>query len=268
MSIAALALALILPVPNPTTLRLVHGDEGLVRWLDRDAARRIGDRVRFRVLNIRHANQAFWATQEIDCAAGSWALIGETRDALGADERPPLDGPAHHMPIRRDDRSEQALRNAVCDGVFIETGMAPVGSVAAAVAALEATKRAAVRARPLELIVLRGGASPMFMDRATLEGGGPQWEVRSLTMTRGRGLWSGWMVTCDRSDLALDLQWSAPMQGGSYGSVTRDRTYGGRAAGEAGEAALVRVACDPAVWERPVHATLDAALEAARANPR
>lgn len=268
MSIIALILTMVLPTQAPTPLTFVHGDEQIVRWLDGGSARRTGDRVRFRVLNIRHADQAFWVAQEIDCAAGTWALIGQTGDAFGLSEPPPLEGEARHMRIRRDDRSGHALRDAVCDGVFVSASIAPVEDAAAAVAALEATRRAAVRARPLELIVLSGGGSPMLMDRATLEGGGPQWEVRSLTMTNGRGVWSGWMIDCDRSDLALDLQWTALRVGRDYGTVTRDRTFQGRAVEGPGEAALAQIACDPAVWDRPTYRTLDAALRAARANPR
>lgn len=268
MTMFALALALLVTPPDTTPLTFVHGDEQIVTWLDRAAVRRTGDRVRMRMLRVRHADQAFWIVQEIDCAAGTWALIDNNGMSWGDGAPPPLEGEARHMPIRRDDHSETALKAAVCDGRFVQAGIRPVRGAAAAIAALEETKRAAVRARPLQLIVIRGGRTPLFMDRATLESGGPQVEVRSLEMTGGRGVWSGWMLDCERTDLAVNLQWTAPAVGASYGALTRDENYGGEEAADAAQAELVRTACAADVWDQPVHASIDAAMRAAGANPR
>lgn len=268
MIMTALALALFATPPDRTALTFVHGDEQIVSWLDRDAVRRTGDRVRLRTLRIRHADQAFWVVQDIDCRANTWALVA-TKAVTATDDSPPsLEGDSQHQAITHDDRAQNALRRAVCDGVFVQASIAPARGGAAAIARLAETKAAAVRARPLELVVVRAGASPIFLDRATLEGGGPQWEVRSLKMTAGRGLWSGWTVDCDRSDLALDLQWTAPLRGSGYGVITQDRFYGGQAVSDLDEIMLVRTACDPGVWDRPIHGTIQAATAAARANPR
>lgn len=268
MSIAGLIMMLALTPADATPLTFVHGDEQIVSWIDRGSIRRTGDRVRARVLRIRHPDQAFWVVQEIDCAAGTWALVGIKNVTTTDDVPPSLDGEARHQPITRDDRSEHALRNATCDGDFRQTAIRPARGAAAAIARLAETKATAVRERPLELIVVRAGASPVLMDRATLEGGGPQWEVRSLKSTSGRGVWSGWLLDCDRTDLAVDLQWTAPMAGAGYGAVRQDRNYGGVAAADEDQAALVRAACDPEVWDRPVHASVDAAIRAARTNGR
>lgn len=265
MLIAALALFLTLPDPMPLTF--VHGDEQVVDWLDRASVQRNGDRVRLRMLRIRHSDQAFWVVKEIDCVAQTWALVETKTAGEGDDTPPPVEGDAHHYRIRRDDRAGHALRDAVCDGEFTDAPVAPAPDVATAIARLDETKAAAVRARPLELITVREGGAHVFMDRATLEGGGPQWEVRSLTMTGERGVWSGWMIDCTRSDLALDLQWNAPLVDGAYGTVVRDEDYGGKPAADADQAALVDVACDPRVWDFPVRDSIAVAVRAARANP-
>ncbi len=266
--IAILAVALALTsAQDATPLRLVHGDEQVVTWLDEAGVRRAGDRVRARMLRVRHADQAFWVVQEIDCAARTWALVATKTVTASDGMPPPLDGEARHMPIRHDDHSENALRDAVCEGVFIEAGVPPVQGAQAAIAALEPTKRAAVRARPLQLIVVREGDSPVFMDRATLESGGPQVEVRSLEMTAAGGVWTGWMLDCERRDLAMDRQWTAPLVDGSYGTVRRDVAYGGKAPADAMETALNRMACSPEVWSWPAHSSIEAAMEAARPNP-
>lgn len=270
MSIAALALALSLVTPPDTTpLTFVHGDEGLVTWIDRAALRRDGRRVRLLALRIRHPDQAFWTMQEIDCDAETWAPLG-SKTVTARDDAPPPMGEqiVRPNPIRPDDSAQVALRNAACDGIFVEADIAAAAGATAAIARLNETRAAAIRARPLQLIVIRGGASPVFMDRATLESGGPQVEVRSLEMTQGRGVWSGWMLDCERRDLAMDLQWSAPMVGDGYGTVTRDRNFDGREPADAMETTLNRTACDPGVWSRPVHASIDAATRAAGANPR
>lgn len=267
MTMFALALALLLTPPDTTPLTFVHGDEQIVTWLDQGAMRRTGDRVRMRVLRIRHPDQAFWVVKEIDCAARTWALVGDTVTATD-DAPPPLEGEARHMPIARDDHAENATREAVCDGVFVQAGVAPAGGAAAAIARLEETKAAAVRARPLQLIVVGPGASPLFMDRATLESGGPQVEVRTLKMTGRAGVWSGWVLDCERRDLAVDLQWTAGLVNDGYGVVTRDWTYGGEATTDPQLLALVQTACDPGVWDMPAHATIEAAMAAAGANRR
>lgn len=269
MTFVALTMALSMATPDATPLTFVHGDEQIVTWLDRGAVQRTGDRVRLRVLRIRHPDQAFWVVQEIDCALDTWALV-DNRSVDGGDEtRPALEGEALPNPIHRDDHSENALRDAVCDGVFVDVSIAPAPDVATAVARLAETKAAAVLARPLQLMVLSQGASPLFMDRATLESGGPQVEVRSLKMTgRGQGLWSGWLLDCERSDLAMNLEWTAPLVDGTLGPMTRDRDYDAREVANAEELALVMSACDPLVWARPVHASIAAAMRAAEANPR
>ena len=262
MSLAAVMMMLALSPPDATPLTFVHGDEQVVSWVDRGSLRRTGDRVRVRTLRVRHPDKAFWVVQEIDCAAGTWALVATKNVTATDDAPPPLDGEAQHQPITRDDRSQHARRDAACDGTFARTAIRPVRGAAAAIARLAQTKATAVRERPLELIVVSAGSSPLLMDRATLQGGGPQWEVRSLRMTAGRGAWSGWMIDCTRSDLALDLQWTAPMEGRGYGTITRDQDYGGTAAVDAEQAELVRTACDPRVWDRPIHASIEAALRA------
>jgi len=269
MSIAALAFALSLATPPDTTpLTFVHGDEGLVTWFDRAALRRDGRRVRLRALRIRHADQAFWTVQEIDCAAGTWAPLGQ-KTVTARDDTPPAVGEqvARPNPIRPDDSAQVALRNAACDGIFVEAYVGAAAGASAAITRLDETRAAAIRARPLQLIVIRGGSSPVFMDRATLESGGPQVEVRSLAITQGRGVWSGWMLDCERRDLAMDLLWSAPMVESGYGIVTRDYNYDSREPADATETTLNRTACDPGVWSRPAHASIEAAMQAAGANP-
>lgn len=267
MLITTLALTLLSTPPEALPLTFVHGDEQIVTWLDRAEMRRTGDRVRVRILRVRHQNQAFWVVQEIDCVAHTWALVGNKTAGEGDDTPPPLEGDARHYPLRRDDRSGHALRDAVCDSEFTDAPIASAPDVATAIARLEETKTAAVRARRLELITVRGGAAPVFLDRATLEGGGPQWEVRSLAMAGDRGVWFGWMIDCTRSDLALDLQWTAPLVDGGYGAIVRDEDYGGKPAADAAQAALVDIACDPRVWDMPVRDTVEVAVRAARTNP-
>lgn len=267
MSLAALAMMLALSAPEPATLTFVHGDEQVASWLDRASTRRTGDKVRARILRVRHADQAFWLAWEVDCASNTSALITAV-NVDGTAQPPSLEGVGRHAPIRRWDRFAWAVRDAVCDGRFVAASVQRARGVAAAIAALDESRRAGVRARPLELIVARGGSAPVLLDRATLDGGGPQWEVRSLKVTGARGVWSGWMIDCDRSDLAVDLQWTAPMVGGAHGTIRRDEHYGGEAAADADQAALVRLTCDPTIWDQPVHGSIDAALRAARANPR
>lgn len=267
MILIFLTLALSLTPPDSTPLTFVHGDEQIVTWLDRGAMRRTGDRVRMRVLRIRHSDQAFWVVKEIDCAARTWALVGDTVTATD-DPPPPLDGEAMHMQIARDDHAENATLDAVCNGVFVQAGVAPARGAVAAIARLEETRAAAVRTRPLQLIIVAGGASPLFMDRATLESGGPQVEVRSLKMTGRGGVWSGWMLDCERRDLAVDLQWTAGLMDGGYGVVTRDWNSGGAATTDPQLLALVATACDPGVWDMRAHASIEAAMRAAGANRR
>ena len=267
MMFIALVLALSLAPSDATPLTFLHGDEEVVTWLDQASVRRTGDRVRSRLLRVRHANQTFWLVQDVDCAARTWALVA-TRGADGEDKSPPsMDGQAEFRPIRRDDRMSQALLEAVCDGVFVDASVPPVRGAAAATTALVRSRMAAVRARPLELIVVRPGRSPVIMDRATLEGGGPQWAVRSLKMTDGRGVWSGWDVDCTRPDLAMDLRWTAPLVDGAYGPVTPDGSFDRRPAADADGLALVQAVCDPRIWDYPVLTSIDAALRAAGANP-
>ncbi len=264
MMIAAVALALFLTPSENVVLTFVHGDEQIVSWLDRSSMRREGDRVRLRTLRIRNPGQAFWVVQDIDCRARTWALIGSPKSVTADDDAPPLlEGDARHQRIQHDDHSQQALANAVCDGVFVQAGVVPVQGAVMAIDRLAQTKEAAVRARPLQLIVVSAGAAPVFMDRATLESGGPQVEVRSLRIEGEQGVWSGWRLDCQRAALALDLLWTAPLVDGAYGSVTRDGAYGGRAAADADENSLVRSACDPGVWARPAHDTFAGAMLAA-----
>lgn len=265
-----LALSLVFPGSTPDTTRLtfVHGDERIVSWLDQGAVHRTDEGARVRLLRIRHPEQAFWVVLDIDCQTNRWALVGNKTVTASDDTPPSLEGAARYQAITRDDRSGRAVRDAMCDGRFVQASIAPVRGAAVAIARLAQTRAAAVRARPLELIVVHAGGSPVFLDRATLEDGGPQWQVRSLSMTAGRGQWSGWVVDCSRADLALDLQWTAPMNGTGYGTVTQDRFFGGQPASDPADLALVRTACDPGVWGQPVHRTIRAAVAAARANPR
>lgn len=269
MIITAVALALALPPQEPITLTFVHGDEQIVTWLDRASMRRTGDTVRSRVLRIRHVDQAFWIAQEIDCAANTRASLAVV-NTDGPGGAPALEGEAWHRPIPRYDRFTWAVRNAVCDGTYVDAGVRPVRGEAAAIAMLERSQEAAVRVRPLELVMVRVGASPILIDRATLEGGGPQWEIRSLKMVDGRGLWSFWEFDCsgDRH-MAADLRWTVPMTAdGGYGPWTRDHAPVGPVAAGSDAAIIKDVACAADIWERPAYSSLDAALQAARANPR
>lgn len=265
MMITALIGALSLAAPDATPLTFLHGDEQVVTWLDRGSVRRTGDRVRSRVLRVRHLNQAFWLGQETDCAVRTTALI-TARNVEGADDAPPsLEGEGRHFPTRRHDRFTQALEAAVCDGAGASAPVRSVNGVAAATAALAEARAAAVRARPLELIMARAGRSPVLIDRATLGGGGPQWEVRSLKMTGGRGVWSWWEVDCDRGAWTADLRWSAPMRAdGAYGPVTRDERPGAAAAVGSEEAAILNAACDADIWDRPAHGAVASAVGAGR----
>lgn len=265
----AMTLALALSPQEPITLTFVHGDEQIVTWLDRASMRRTGDRVRSRVLRIRHVDQAFWIAQEIDCAANTRAQL-DVVNAEGPGSAPSLEGEAWHRPIPHYDRFTRAVRNAVCDGTFVNAGVRPVRGEAAAIAMLERSQEAAVRVRPLELIVVRGGVSPILIDRATLEGGGPQWEIRSLKMTGGRGVWSFWEFDCSgATHMAADLRWTVPMTAnGGYGPWTRDHAPVGPVAAGSDAAIIKDVACAEDIWERPVHSSRDASLRAARANPR
>lgn len=270
MIVAALTMALSLTAPDPMTLTFVHGDEQVVSWLDRASMRRTGDRVRSRTLRIRHPEQSFWLAQEIDCAADTIALITAANVEGEPGAPPSLEGEAWHRPIRRHDRFSRALRNAVCDATYVDAGIRPVQGVAAAIGILDQTHHAAVRVRPLELLVVRGGREPVLLDRATLDGGGPQWEVRSLRLSGTRGVWSFWEFDCEGSGhMAADLRWTMPMtRGGGYGERTYDRTPVGPVAAGSERAAIKDVACAADIWDRPVHASLDTALRAARANPR
>lgn len=265
----ALAMTLSLTAPDTMLLTFVHGDEQVVSWLDRASIRRTGDKVRSRTLRIRHADQSFWLAEEIDCAADTTALIIAANVQGDAATPPSLEGEAWHRPIRRYDRFSQAVRDAVCDETYVNAAVRPVQGVAAAVAVLDATHQAAVRARPLELVVVRGGAAPVLLDRATLDGGGPQWEIRSLKMAGERGLWTWWEFDCSgAAHMAADLRWSAPMtRGGGYGTRTYDREPVGPVVAGSERAAIKDVACAGDIWDREVHSSLDAALRAATANP-
>lgn len=267
MLIAALAALLTMTPQDATLLAFLHGDEEVVTWLDQASVRRTGDRVRSRVLRVRHANQAFWLVEDVDCIARTSALVA-TKGADGEDKSPPsMEGQGEFYPIRQDNRMARALLDGVCDGVFVDASIPAVRGAAAATAALDSARAAAVKARPLELIVVLPGQSPVIMDRATLTGGGPQWEVRSLKMTDGRGVWSGWEVDCTRNDLAMDLRWTAPLVNGGYGPVIDDESFDRLPAADAGELALVEGVCDPRIWQYPVLTSIDAAIRAAGTNP-
>lgn len=267
MMFVALVMALSLAPSDTTPLTFLHGDEQVVTWLDRASVRRTGDHVRSRLLRVRHASQAFWLVEDVDCAARTSALVS-TKEADGEDKSPPsMDGQGEFLSISRYDRMSHALLDVVCDGILVDASIPPVRGAAAATAALASSRTAAVRARPLELIVVRPGRSPVIIDRATLEGGGPQWEVRSLKMTDGRGVWSGWEIDCTRTDLAMDLRWTAPLVDGAYGPVTQDESFDRLPAADADELALVEGVCDPRIWDYPVLTSIDIAMRAAGANP-
>lgn len=270
MLIAALAAVLTMTLQDTTPLTFLHGDEQVVTWLDEASERRTGDRVRSRVLRVRHPNQAFWLVQDVDCVARTSALVA-TKGADGEDKSPPsMEGQSRFYPVRQDERMTRALMDGVCDGVFVEASIPSVRGAAAAIAALDSSRTAAVRARPLELIVVRGGREPVLLDRATLDGGGPQWEVRSLRTSGASGVWSFWEFDCTgAAHMAADLRWTAPMtRGGEYAARTQDRTPVGPVAPGSEPAAIRDVACAADIWERPTYASREAAVRAARANSR
>ncbi|MDP3802275.1 hypothetical protein [Brevundimonas sp.] len=241
------------PAPEPPArLTFLHGDETLATWLEASTPRQ-GDRVRARVLRVRKGVQPFWLVLETDCAAGTSALIAAKNIRPEDSAPPPFEGEAWHRPLRPYDRLGRALQAAVCDGRVPHPGTPPAPGVEAAMAAALPLSAQAIRQRPLELIVARSGPAAVLVDRATLDGGGPQWEVRSLKRTGedGRGVWSWWEVDCSWRRTA-DLQWSAPARAdGGYGPRTEDAGPARPVTAGSDEAAVLDVACAPDIWSRP-----------------
>ena len=148
MMFVALVMALSLAPSDTTPLTFLHGDEQVVTWLDQASVRRTGDHVRSRLLRVRHANQAFWLVEDVDCAARTSALVS-TKGADGEDKSPPLmDGQGEFFPISRYDRMSHALLDAVCDGILVDASIPPDLDAAAARALGTAESRANQAAQP------------------------------------------------------------------------------------------------------------------------
>ena len=272
---ATAALALLAGDPGPE-LTLIHGDEHLATWLDVASVRRDGDRVRSRVLRIREPDQVFWVISETDCAAHTRAQIDVVNQQPGM-APPPLDGEARWFTAYKPYyRLERAIHAAVCDGARPYAWAAPARGVDAAIARLDEARNRAVADRPLELIRAGGdGRFVMFLDRATLDGGGPQWEARSFQVTAegfevgGEGFvggWSYWEFDCDSWNRYADLR--------AFASVREDGTVGPRTPSDlergqtvspgSGEEGLLDIACAEDVWERDVITSLDEAVRVGR----
>lgn len=256
MSLLALLLFLNAPgLPPPLRLEFVHGDEYLASWVETSTIRRSGSRARARVLRVRHGVQPFWLVHEADCAAGTSALVAARNISPEDAAPPPLDGEARHWPARPYGRLDRALEAALCDGRFALAGVPPIGSVEAAMAASPTLSASAIRERPLELIDVQTGSGRVMVDRATLDGGGPQWEVRSLTVAvDGKaGLWSWWEFDCGPGRRTADLRWSAPARAdGAYGPRVMDAAPAGPAGPDSVEAAMLAAICSPEVWNLSV----------------
>ena len=261
LALLAMMAAQAQPAPPPR-LTFFHGEEYLASWLESSEPRR-GDRVRSRILRVRHGIQPFWLVLEIDCAANTIATVSAHRAAPGDATLPSFEGDASHRPFRVWYRFERALQAAVCEGRFDHPSTPPAASVEEAMALAPALIERAVRARPLQLITVRAGSAVVMVDRATLAGGGPQWEVRSLTHTQnGRPLeWSWWEVDCDSWRRTADLRWSAPVrQGRGYGARTTDDAAARAVTPGSQEAAVLDTACASDVWARPVSGSIEEAL--------
>ena len=264
MTILAVLAMMTVPAPDPPMrLTFIHGDEYLASWLEASTPRR-GDLVRARVMRVRKGVQPYWLVLEIDCAASAIANIAARTIAPEDAAAPPFEGPgAAPLPFRAYYRFERALKAAVCDGRYDYPDAPQLTNVEAAMAAALSLGEQAVRARPMELIAVRVGSTRVLVDRATLDGGGPQWEVRSVTVGRhGRpGVWSWWEVDCDRWRRTADLHWSAPVHGErGYGARTMDNAPAARAAPGTVESAVLETACAPDIWRRPASGSFAEAL--------
>ena len=113
LALLAMMAAQAQPAPPPR-LTFFHGEEHLASWLESSEPRR-GDRVRSRILRVRHGIQPFWLVLEIDCAANTIATVSAHRAAPGDATLPSFEGDASHRPFRVWYRFERALQAAVLD---------------------------------------------------------------------------------------------------------------------------------------------------------
>lgn len=263
MTMLALLAMMTVPAPeSPMRLTFIHGDEHLASWLESTTPRR-GDLVRARVMRARHGVQAFWLVLEVDCAASAIATITARNITPEDAAPPPFTGAGAPRPFRAFYRFERALKAAVCDGRLDHPATPRLTTVEQAMAEALSLGEQAVRVRPMELIPVRAGSTRVLVDRATLDGGGPQWEVRSVTVARNGSpaVWSWWEVDCDSWLRTADLRWSAPVQGGrGYGVRTGDEAPAARVRPDSVESAVLETACAPDVWNRPAFASFADAL--------
>lgn len=272
--LAALAAVAVSAGASDPDLVLIHADEQVASWLDIDAVSRDGDRVRSRVLRVRHPDQAFWVISEIDCAAGTRSQINVVNTS--PDGPPSLEGEARHFSEPKIyDRFSQTLVTATCDGARPYDWAEPAQTVEAAVERLDEVRHRAAAERPVELIAAEGeGRFVMFLDRATLDGGGPQWEARSFQVTAegfevgGQafvGGWSYWEFDCDSWMRTADLRaFASVREDGTVGPLTRDSGDDKTVAPGSTVEGLVNIACAADVWERKVITSLDEAIRVGR----
>jgi len=278
----ALLLATALVFASPTAppgpeLTFVHGDEHLATWLERASVQRQGDVVRYRLLRVRGTDQAFWLVRETDCASSTQALVRGKNVWMDGPEAPPMEGEARHFPIRPYERMDRAVAAVVCQGAATAYPWArPVRGVEAAVAAAPQVRARAVAQRPLELVQVKAGRFPLFLDRSTLDGGGPQWEGRTLQLTRPDdadvagvvGAWSWWEWDCQGYGRDVDLKrYVQLMSDGSSGPETVDRAPYVAAQPGSDEAAALQAVCAADIWTRPALGSLEEARRALGAAP-
>ncbi len=269
------AAALVLLAPPGPDLTLIHGDEHLATWLDTGSIQSNDRRTRVRALRVRGTDQAFWLVYDVDCAAGTSGMVSvsNVEDGKGPPDlegrEPPLNAP------RRYDRFRHALTAAVCDGARPYAWAQPVLDANAAIAAAGPSRDRAVAERPLELIrVVEDARFVRYLDRATLEGGGPQWEARTFQVTAegfevgGQpyiGGWSYWEFDCDQWRRQTDLlAFASVREDGTIGPRTKDDVPAEEPTRGSAEWPLWTLACAPDIWDRDVITSLDEAVREGR----
>ncbi len=278
MIAALFALALSQSAAHPHDLRLIQGDDEIVTWLDEAATEQHGTRVRTRVLRVRHPDQAFWVATEIDCAAGTQASLhvqnfddGPLRP-LEPSNSPIESGP--HRPVRPYDVLGRALSAAICDGGARPFPWAPrLENAQAAVDALHEVRGRADAERPMAFVPAGVGHFALYLDRSTLQGGGPQWWVRTFQVAHPDfeaggetylGGWSKWEIDCGR-ETADRLDFASVRSNGEIGPTMEDDAPARRVAPGDEAFLLVQAVCDDQVWTRPALGSLEEAVADGRA---